>query len=518
MTYDPTGGFSKEIFRPTAINWPNEIQEIVDGYYDKGATLSHAVQKDAIQNGWDARINKKGKNWKFTFELIEKQVLDLLTMTDEGTHGLTGKVYSGDQMDQDFPREERWVRFENLAFKNDKDEDSELLGSRGRGKFIFVGASENLSIFYDSMRKDGYRCGTRYALGANCPIMHLDEDKGREALEKFSRGLIKKEDALKTIGTRVVITDPLLDIIDDIKNGKFLKHIGATWWEIITKYNAEINVTINGKTKSAKAYPPSWPEKDSKSIKFWKKECTSIPMNGISGNNLKCKTLHIVYDEKKKVDDELKGIAIQRLGMKVCCLQLDELPRELRDHIYGYVTLESGWDKILRKAEGLEHYSLDFRKEGVSNLKNFLVTEYLEFAEKKIGWGAKLKSAQKEKQKDAEKRALRALNKFAQKMGFLSVFGGGVQKEIRIEMSTPTFPRPGDLRVNWGERLSNISAKIVNDSDEKIDVKLKIAVRNENADIKELHNEDVTVAANSKSNLLGNIKLDVTKSEFPDKG
>jgi len=179
MTYDPTGGFSKDDFRPTAINWPNEIQEILDGYYDKRATLSHAVQKDAIQNGWDARLIKKGKNqgknWKFTFELIENPDLTLLVMTDEGTSGLTGKVFTTDQMDQDFPREERWVRFENLAFKNDKDKDRELLGSRGRGKFVFVGASENLSIFYDTLRNDGtYRWGTRYAKGAKCPIKAID--------------------------------------------------------------------------------------------------------------------------------------------------------------------------------------------------------------------------------------------------------------------------------------------------------------------------------------------------------
>jgi hypothetical protein len=522
MTYDPTGGFSKDDFRPTAVNWPNEIQEILDGYYDKRATLSHAVQKDAIQNGWDARLTKKGKNqgknWKFTFELIEGPDLTLLVMTDEGTSGLTGKVFTADQMDQDFPREERWVRFENLAFKNNKDKDKELLGSRGRGKFVFVGASQHLSIFYDTLRDDAtYRWGTRFAKGAKCPIHHVDGDTGWKTMQDYSQGLIKEQ--LKKVGTRVVIVNPLKEVKDDIKNGTILKHIGATWWEIITKYDAEINVIVNGKTQRVKAYPTSMPDKDSKTVKTWvTQECKTIPLNKISGNNLKCKKLHIVFDENKIANDELKGIAIQRLGMKVCCLPLDELPPELRDHIYGYVTLETGWDDILRKAEGLEHYSLDFRKEGLINLKEFLVAEYLEFAEKKLNWGAKIKSAQKEQQKNAEKRALRALNKFAQKMGFSSTTGTGIQKDVKIEMPTPIFPRPGDIRINWGEILGSISAKVANDSDEDVDVKLKIAVRNENGDIDELHNEDVTVAANSKSKLLGNIDLDVTKSKFSVKG
>jgi hypothetical protein len=522
MTYDPTGGFDKDDFRPTAVNWPNEIQEILDGYYDKRATLSHAVQKDAIQNGWDARLTKKGKNqgknWKFTFELIEGPDLTLLVMTDEGTSGLTGKVFTADQMDQDFPREERWVRFENLAFKNNKDKDKELLGSRGRGKFVFVGASENLSIFYDTLRDDGtYRWGTRYAKGAKCPIHHIDGDEGWKTMQDYSQGLIKEQ--LKKVGTRVVIVNPLKEVKDDIKNGKILQHIGATWWEIITKYDAEINVIVNGKTQQVKAYPTNMPDKDTKTVKTWvTEECKPIPLGKFSGSNLKCKKLHIVYDESKNVDDELKGIAIQRLGMKVCCLQLDELPSEMRDHIYGYVTLEEGWDDILRKAEGLEHYSLDFRKEGLMNLKEFLVAEYLEFAEKKLNWGAKKKSAQKEQQKNAEKRALRALNKFAQKMGFSNTVGMGTAKDIRIEMPTPTFPRPADLRINWGEHLDNISAKVVNDSDEDIYVNLKIAVKNKNADIEELFNESVTVAANRKSNLLGNINLDVAQSKFSVKG
>jgi len=95
---------------------------------------------------------------------------------------------------------------------------------------------------------------------------------------------------------------------------------------------------------------------------------------------------------------------------------------------------------------------------------------------------------------------------------------GQGQKDIRIEMPTPAFPRLGDLRVNWGESLDNIATRVVNDSDEKIDVKLKILVRNENADIKELHNEDVTVSKNSRSNLTEKIKLDLNKTEFPNKG
>ena len=54
--------------RSTVINWENELKRIVDDY-DQHTTIPGGVQKDAIQNGWDARKNKIGKDWGISFEL-----------------------------------------------------------------------------------------------------------------------------------------------------------------------------------------------------------------------------------------------------------------------------------------------------------------------------------------------------------------------------------------------------------------------------------------------------------------
>ena len=57
--------------RSTVINWPAHIEAIVDGYRGHRG-ISHGVQKDAIQNSWDARKDKKhGKDWSVIFELIK---------------------------------------------------------------------------------------------------------------------------------------------------------------------------------------------------------------------------------------------------------------------------------------------------------------------------------------------------------------------------------------------------------------------------------------------------------------
>ena len=44
--------------RPTIVNWENILNRIVDDY-EGFVTIPRGVQKDAIQNGWDARVKKK---------------------------------------------------------------------------------------------------------------------------------------------------------------------------------------------------------------------------------------------------------------------------------------------------------------------------------------------------------------------------------------------------------------------------------------------------------------------------
>jgi hypothetical protein len=42
-----------------------------------------------------------------------------LVLQDQGTYGLTGRVLRPDELEADLPVEERWGRFENLAFNWD---------------------------------------------------------------------------------------------------------------------------------------------------------------------------------------------------------------------------------------------------------------------------------------------------------------------------------------------------------------------------------------------------------------
>jgi len=440
-TFDPTKA------RGTKINWPVLIREILDGY-EQLVTLSHAVQKDAIQNGWDARVANKGKGWKFVFELIETDGVTLLTMTDQGTTGLTGRVLQEKDMLAELPNVERWGRFENLAFQKKKIPGKTSLGSRGRGKFVFVGTSEDMTILYDSLRDDGtYRFGKRWVTQIESWVRAWDEDEGRKELENETSKLLKP---LQTVGTRVIIVNPIDSLVADFKNGEFAISIGETWWEIITKYDAKIIVRTKGKEDTVvKPYPSKFTEKTTKTFEVYTKECVKISKH-LKQNNLKCKKLHITYNWNRPVSEYIQGIAIQRDGMKICSHYLTNLPTDIREKMSGYITLEQGWNEILLLNEGVEHCSLNWSKNPMRMLNQFINDEAEKFAKEKLGLGVDQRKARAKQQSEAQRLALKAVNKLAKKLGLLYGGGGGdggegKTKPIRAKIKPPVFPDPVDM-------------------------------------------------------------------------
>jgi hypothetical protein len=505
--------------RRTVRNWPEDVKAVVDGYRSH-TTVSHAVQKDAIQNAWSARKNKKGKGWSFTFELVETRGRKFLLMMDDGTTGLTGKVLSPDEYEMDLPGEERWGRFEGVAFTQPRAERT--LGSRGRGKFIFVGASKEYTILYDTLRDDGiYRFGFRTVERTESPVYASDAEEGKEKLKEITGDLIKP---LSSVGTRVIIVNPVDEIIQDIATGQFLRYIGETWWEIILKYNATIKLK-KGDQEQVAGIPEEFDlkDEDSRKLKVWIKNNQKVP---ITLGEARIKNLHIVHN-KDRVPEDIRGIAIQRDGMKICTIEPKYMGREIAERIYGYINFEPDTEEALLEYEGIEHYSYDFRSSLPGTVKRFVEDEILRFAQEKLDYGVDAREVRRQQQRNAERRALVAVNTFAREIGIgvgpgkrkgRGKGGERIPKEVYIEIEDIDFPRIGDLWVNYGESISNIKTKILNDSASEVIVRFKLFLRFYDKLIKTYAELDINIPPHSNSDWIGPYDETFDQEHFPDTG
>ena len=227
--------FDDAVFEERTTNYKQLAHNIADEYGYPHSTpserISHGIQKDAIQNGWDARLTKTKnyikQNWCFDFELVEiKDNQSLFMMTDYGTSGLTGDLTSQDlkklgKSAEELPESERWARWESFGFTK-----TEGLGARGQGKMIFMLGSSDYTIFYDSLRSDGtFRFGGSTESETGCPVFHYDGDEAKEIIT--SRLGITP---LSHIGTRIMIVNPVVELLNDMENGNMLNFIEETWW------------------------------------------------------------------------------------------------------------------------------------------------------------------------------------------------------------------------------------------------------------------------------------------------
>jgi hypothetical protein len=518
--------------RRTVINWPSLLKQIVDSYRSFH-TISHGVQKDAIQNSWDARKDKKiGKDWGVEFELIESSDIDLFIFQDYGTTGLTGKVLTNDELQLDLTPEERWGRFENVAFT--KDPSEKALGARGRGKFIFLGASNHIGltkdnkeirnlIIYDTLRADGlYRMGFRTLVVTDSPIQAYEGNIAERQLAYFTKSRLSP---IKHIGTRVAIVDPIEELKESFKNGSFKEHVEETWWEIIKYYNADIFFIEKGKKHKAQLLKYYTEIEDYANDVIWEKSNIKLP----GAPNLTIRQLVIIYNEKDHLPEDIRGISIQRGGMKVCTIPVRYIEKSISDSIYGYVTLDERLEEKLREDEGPEHYSYDFKKTIPRLLKHFIEDELDAFLREKLGIGPETIKKPIEKSKSAEVKALYFINKIAADLGLI---GKGMLikrnikdteekdiKPLRLKMGRYNFPNE-NMRVDYGQSIADIKLSIINDTDARRDLGVRFGIiYNDGTEIcKFINNEKYDVKPHSNRVILKDALCEISKTVFKYKG
>ena len=363
-------------------NIKSQIDQIIKGYETEPAKgLVHGFQKDIIQNSWGHRKDaNRGKDWKLEIKYIENDHGKFLVVEDFNCSGLVGKNYSQDEISEIMAEgkvlgeQEKLARFSTLY---NSGGNTTSAGTYGRGKLMYQAVSKELGYYFDSFTEENKYVANYVDKNETTLQYALEGDAAKKWI--FDKTGLPE----KTItGTRVIIINPKDEIMNDIKNKKILEYIGETWWRILYKYNADIEIYINDELVG-KAEVPDYYRKyiDDKDY-FYKKSYE----NGIVSLDHKYKRLEIfLAKEDDPIPEGLESISYYRKDMKIGNIYSPiELPIDdkYKNRIFGYIEFEdnSTWEEELRINENLEHYGpekknrkdfQDMRKELISKLEIF---------------------------------------------------------------------------------------------------------------------------------------------------
>jgi hypothetical protein len=471
------------------VNQEKDIEAVADGYktkIDHDLWLADGLQKDAIQNSWDARLDKKhGKAWECGFSLISINGVEVLCISDEGTTGLTGTKFHTDSdlinilqtISAGGNQGEDLACFLNSNWSGKSETEG---GNRGRGKMLFLVASDSKKVFFESLRStDGtYVFGSLYLDSADKHVkfsLHYDND-GREMLESQ---LGSKIHPIDKYGTRIYILNPNESVTQAMKNGAFVSFIGNSRWETIKKHGARI-FADDGREKKYVALP-YWYASDLEGV-----EERQFPPEIIkAGTDYKVKRLVLRYAPDLNVPGFVSGIAIQRGGMTIERIPAEKLVKEQGvGNIYGWLEMEDGKSlerEMKLRCEGPEHFDFSWNTNPARHVQSYIQTKIREFAKDlKI-----IESEQAKKNKilkTAEEDALRLLTPFFKALGLSGKRKGKKKKKeyirkpnelLRLSVPDLYFPRE-NRRVNYGESVDGTHVVPINEFGESILVLIRV--------------------------------------------
>ncbi len=507
------------------------ISKTIADTYPSG--LAHGLQKDAIQNSVDAR-SSKSLPIKVEFNVVRNANGVFLTITDSNTTGLTGDVIHDIEDYRHLQRDDHWARFESFAFTK---VDADALGARGQGKFIFLYASQNHKMFYDTLRKDSiYRLGATQATDIGCPIFPGSEEKPWEshiARERLSEhcGLVP----LREIGTRVIICAPKQEVLDAIDSGEMERAIQETWFRLIQKKQLEVTLHTKGQIKTIEL-PNIYtlPQNDSSTHKVWiyGQDFNEREIKLLSGENYKIKNFHVVYLKKETVPEDLQGITLVQNGMKITSLPMAMAPTDIKEKITGYIEFGRDLDRELRKGKNQlpNHYDLKWRSALPRSIKAFITNQLDAFGTSKLGLGEDPRQRKNRRRNDAEDWAMRQLQQYARDLNLL----GPHKPRPGSDPPRPPIPPPHKdrglsfkdflipnegFRVNWGQQVT-FSLWGFNKTSEAVEYKISLRVLHADSEIvKLLDSESLTLDANSRKQISdSSFTLAIEKPQYENVG
>ena len=301
----------------------------------------HGLKKDLIQNCVGGRVSEKFIGWTVVFELLKIDGKYALSVTDHGTTGLLGGVYSNEQVaeiSESGGLDERYglSRFVHQNFSGGNTGP----GSEGQGKGLFHLLSKDYEVVFDSLRNEGL------------------ENESYVSGQKIMKG-------------NDVFRNSFNEDLDDKNCVLSLKNmILETWWEILRNYsrNGAKIIIKEGDNVVEVNFNGSLVEKivdaeDSEDVVVeLKKNLTGSErlyfQEQLGGDKYYIKELKFVYFKNGRPGLE-PGVFIQRKGMKIGEI-VEKMKLGLLGKFYGYVILDDSEQEMIHKAENEVHYGFNF--------------------------------------------------------------------------------------------------------------------------------------------------------------
>lgn len=290
-----------------------DLLHVVDRIERQYQDFLPAFQKEAIQNSWDARVNKKhGKNWSINFKIVSESDKKHLIIEDAGTTGMN---------------KEGWKAFTALWKPKKNITDA---GGQGQGKFILMGASKDHILFVESTDKNlSYKC--RYL---------KDDKKDKNNNNLIISDYINGTSPLQHIGTKIWVYNVKGNFLKKISLKDYRNTIASTWWQVLQQ-PYKVNIFFLGQ----KIKLPLLPKLEQEKIILENKAVRSF-------GRIKRLVLQI-YEED--LPELFTGVRVQRAQMMVTRLPFEVYDKEYKNRLSGYILFDEKLEPALKKIERTNH-------------------------------------------------------------------------------------------------------------------------------------------------------------------
>ena len=508
-------------FQPQLRDDTRDLEAIGDGYRSKISSeywLAYALQKDSIQNSWDAKISKK--NWKITIKLLQTEKGRFVEISDMGTVGLTGRLFGTRQeLAEILKSKDPGDHLAHFISSNFSTKNSDSGGRRGRGKSLFLISSTSSRFYFDSIRSTdkAYVSGSIF-IGENqgVEVILKENDKSYLADE-----IGKEFSQMAEPGTRIFIKDPKPEVVEAFLNGELKNFVEATWWEIIKKFDAKIEIGTENRLDNAQLLLWYSNEFGVDNEDYERSEYKDFNLSRANKENLRVKRLVLIYSSKEEIPDGIKGIAIQRRGMTIERRATEQLVKEEgMSKVYGWLEMDESLEESMYDLEDVEHLSFMWVKNPAKDLLDQIKAKTREFA-KKINVIETELTKEHKLHKKIEENVAKVINDFLKNLGF-SGLGQGKRKRVAagkvspnaLRISFADFKTPNDKkRIEYDETIQ-AKDKVINDLDEEIYLTHRTWIVDSNGRTVRMTEKDLTIGGKS-SNSQGWKDLKINEKEFP---